>query len=231
MNTMVRLSFSNEKLALVCRSALPQTHCNFCFVCSCLCVRVFVCTDCSDPRQALTYWEENLLGFESENWGTPPWEITRLPGQLENFSFRYKRTVFASLNLVDGDVIDEMEQAERLTANLNWIHELYRQHRRRHSLFILFAHGAPDGSNQDFYDLLFERIEDEYTEMRFVLVHRNGDNQAYGFEANYDENWNLDVISVLGPIWPPLQITVDARADKPDEAVSVNFEEWYDEGL
>jgi hypothetical protein len=185
-------------------------------------------TDCDNPNEALSFWNDYLINFERQHWDAPEWEISG--GDQENFVFSHKRVVFAGINLVGGTVHDEDEFQSRNEANLGWIDDIYRDNRRRASTFILFAHGSPPGEsfNKDFYDTLFESIRTQYTQMRFVIIHRNGINQMYGIEDKYMGIENLDVISVLGPIWPPLQITVDTRKE-PKDAITLNFDEWFNE--
>jgi hypothetical protein len=166
-----------------------------------------------------------LLGFESRYWGETPWKIDRLAGQTENFAFSYQETVFASINVVGGDIISSMERQERLSSNLQWIDKIYREYRKRHSLLVLFAHAGPE-DDELFYETLLDSIDQDYSEMRFVIVYRS--NTEYGIDRNYDGHDNVDLIAVLGPIWPPLQITVETKGD-PKKAVSLDYEEWYDE--
>jgi hypothetical protein len=198
-----------------------------------LSVRFYYLTDCDDPVEALSFWDNHLIDFERKHWAAPEWEIFRPEDDVkENFVFSHKRVVFASINLVGGTVHDEDEFIGRNEANLDMIDDIYRDYRRDASIVIIFAHAAPPGEsfNKDFYDTLFQSIENRYTQMRFVIIHRNGIDQMYGIEKKYKGIENLDVISVLGPIWPPLQITVDTKKN-PKDAITLNFDEWFNEEL
>lgn len=93
---------------------------------------------------------------------------------------------------------------------------------------IIFAHDLPPGvlHNRQFFTTLFDRIRRSYTAMRILFIHRNGPDQRYGMEINYDGISNLDVLSVLGPAWPPFQVTIDTRPSSPN--VTVNVRDWFD---
>lgn len=204
-------------------------------------------TDCSDPEQAMELWKNNLVGYETRYWEEPDWDLWRQgQGHEENFAFDYMDAAFASINLVDEEEEESPEQGddiiasefefeyeldERLQANLDWIDDLYKDYKKRANVFFIFCNAGPksDGPNKLFFDALFEQIETRYAQMRFVLVHQNGSQpERYGIEKNYNEIENLDVISVLGPIWPPLEITVNTREKDPSKAVSISLHEWYD---
>ena len=173
-------------------------------------------------------WKQYLMSYEFQYWERPDWTVWRQGGSnTENFVFEYRGVVFAGINLVAGVVHDQDEFEDRLGSNLEWIDLLYRDFRRDSNMFVIFAHAEPPGKglNAMFYTTLFDRIQSEYDRMRFVLVHRNGITQEYGMEKNYNDIPNLDVISVLGPVWPPLEITIDTR-QAPEDAVSINTDDW-----
>lgn len=193
-------------------------------------------------------WKSNLVNYETRYWEQPSWDLWRQgQGYEENFAFDFMDAAFASINLVDeqwpappADTAwapelelehEEWLLDERLQANLDWIDELYKDYKRQVSMMFIFSNAGPkgDGPNKAFFESLFDQIETRYAQMRFVLVHRSGlQPDRYGIEKKYNGIENLDVISVLGPIWPPLEITVNTREKDPSKAVSISLHEWYD---
>ena len=134
--------------------------------------------------------------------------------------------VFASVNVVSSRSDSGLEAADDredfTKANLEWIDELYWEHRKRRSTFFLFAHEEVpgEGENRDFYEELFKRIEDWYAEMRFVIINRGKATNQYQIARDYRRIRNLDVVTSPGPLWPPLEVRVDTRED-PRRAVSI----------
>lgn len=60
--------------------------------------------------------------------------------------------------------------------------------------------------NVQFYETLWELIEEEYTDVRFILAHRG--NGRWSLQQRYQGVPNLDVISVPAGIVPPLKLVL-----------------------
>jgi hypothetical protein len=171
----------------------------------------------------MVLWKEYLLGFETRHWASPSWDIVRQGGgsgedetYRENFRFAQGPAAFVSINLGNGDVNIFSELQPRLEANLVWIDAAYNFYRDSpivSTIFILADDGPPGSlSNKSFFQDLLGRIGSNYTDIDFVYVHRGA--SEWGQTEAYQGIKNLDVIEVLGPIWPPLRMTVSFEADK-----------------
>jgi hypothetical protein len=60
-------------------------------------------------------------------------------------------------------------------------------------------HAAPGRwKNDGFYDPFFIMVEQEFSDLRVVLIHRNLISQTAGFNQDYDSIPNLDVVIAEG---------------------------------
>ena len=190
--------------------------------------------DCADFEQAQQEWDATLLDYERQFWPNPSWEIYRDDdrGLPENYVFEVNGVVFCGLHLVGGRVRDTAEWNTRLDENLAWIAENYEWYRRRRSnVMVLVVHAAPDVESeqpdvvlnqQGFFNPLFERIQTSYTDMQFVLVHRNFVTQTWDYQDNYRDIPNLSLVTVEGSSWPPMKIQIDPQT----EQVMVDQGDW-----
>lgn len=169
------------------------------------------------------------MGYETKHWDSK-WLVDRQePNNPENFAFSMHNISFVGINLVAGNVYDEEEWAARHRANIDWIQLQYDLHEQDGTadVMVIFGHASPDNSqNQAFFTELLDLIEGFYTEMHFVYAHRNSPTQATGFQERYDGIGNLDVITVLGSVWPPVQATIE-RQDG-ETLISISESDWYD---
>jgi hypothetical protein len=191
------------------------------------------CLDCVVPSEALAFWKKYLVNYETLYWPAPSWSISRdtNAGYPENYAFGNSNgVVFVGINIVGGLVHDAAEWSARHQANLLWIDNAYRYYRRTHQILVIFAHGAPmvsasDANQVGFYGPLFLNIQQTYTKMQFVIVHRNLVTQTYGVERNYTGIPNLSVVTTQGSIWPPMKIDIDIRT--APWTIAVNQDTWY----
>jgi hypothetical protein len=191
--------------------------------------------DCPTPDTALTLWKSYLLDYETKFWDMPPWEIMR-EGDTnatyqefsENFLFAHGQAAFVSIDLVNGDFFDAVEYQRRQEADLAWVDTAYEYYGKVVSTIVIFAHDGPPGVSQNaqFYIDLFSRIKNTYSDMDFVLVYRG--ESSFGLTEKYQGMQNLDVISVLGPIWPPLRMTIDFTQQPRKITLS---DSWYNATL
>jgi len=177
--------------------------------------------DCSDEEEALLNWRQTLVGYESAYWDPPAWEIERQQDYPENIAFRKDEILFVGINLVAGNVHDQDEWEERQDDDLDWIERQYYEYEGEARVMVIFAHAAPSNpQNEDFFDTLLDLIEWEYTNMHFVFVHRNSATETSGYRPRYDGIDNLDVITVMGSIWPPMEAQIDLSDPEGEIRVS-----------
>lgn len=176
-------------------------------------------------------FRETLSHFHEKHWPETSWEVKTGGNKLgdENYYFARNNALFIGLNLVTGVEHDIGEAAWRTSQMLQWIDKLYRESKKKVKHFVMFQHAAPPGEGENiiFFKSLFKRIKENYRDMSFLLVHKSGKNNFYDIDRNYEGIENLNVVSVLGPIWPPLQITLNTTA-MGNNSVTLNHDEWYD---
>lgn len=187
--------------------------------------------DCPDPETAKSLWNQYLVGFETKAWDPAPWQVfrqaTSYPGEYsefqENFLFFHDRALYMSLSLVNGRVHDKEEFARRQAANLDWVETGFDYYREHVNTIFLFVHDAPPGveANEEFFHDLLDLIRHDFRRVKFVLVHRD---IQWGVEEKFDNIRNLDVVSIVGPILPPLRLRVE---DGYPVALDDN---WMDDG-
>lgn len=176
------------------------------------------------------------MGYETKNWNSPSWEIFR-QGDLskdyknyhENFLFAHGLAAFVAIDLVGGSN-EERKVSTRLQANLVWVETAYKYYRNKVDTIFILAHDGPPGSNsnnQDFYNDLFDDIEQQYSDMNFVLIHSTDSRQ--GLSEQYNSIENLDVASVAGPAWPPLRMIVDFSKNARTVSIQSNNKGWNNE--
>lgn len=183
---------------------------------------------CSDPTAALALWKKYFLQYESKFWQPPPWKIVRqgdtspeFKDFSENFLFAYGQAAFVSIDVVNGAVNNATNVQLRQQANTAWIKSAYELcSKTAVSTIFILANDGPPGvpSNSQFYMDLLAKIKTDYADKDFVLVYR-GRTPSWGLVEQYEGIPNLDVVSVLGPILPPLRMTVDFH--QPQRKITV----------
>jgi hypothetical protein len=169
------------------------------------------------------------LDYETKYWDPSPlWSVSRQSDRdyEENFEFVYNGVIFVGINLVAGTQLDEQAWQNRLEANLDWIDEAYTKSSEGAQVMVIFAHGAPGSAlNAPFYASFFERVADNYSDLKVVLIHRNLISQTGGKNKDYQGIPNLEVVVAEGAIWPPLRVEIDFT---DGVEVRMDQEEWYD---
>lgn len=131
-----------------------------------------------------------------------------------------------SINLRMTEAADEAESVEdlqfKIGANLEWIDIAYNEFRadRDVKTIFLFSHDAPNQVNELFFSELYYKLENDYKEMNFILVHHS-ESGGGRIEDRYMGLKNLSVIGVEGTVWPPLRMTLEFKGNKP----SIEFDQ------
>ena len=144
--------------------------------------------------------------------------------------FSYAGAVFISINLRIADVTTvEMKSVDdlqfQIEANLEWIDIAYNEFHQNRDVktIFLFSHDAPNQVNELFFSELYYRLEYEYREMDFILVHHS-ESGGGGIEDRYMGLHNLSVLGVQGTVWPPLRMTIEFRGARPSIDLDQNWE-------
>lgn len=180
--------------------------------------------DCPDPDQALSFWREYLVGFETQYWDEPTWNITRQdPDYAENFAYVNNGVLFIGVNLVGGTVHDSREWQERHAANLEWIDDQFLINEGDFDVMVVLAHGDPVVlANEGFYRTFYARVEDNYN-VQVILVNRNLQGENWGLEARFNGIANLMRVVAEGSVWPPLLMQIDTKAG----TVDIDQSQWF----
>ena len=151
-----------------------------------------------------------MVDYESSRWTLPYDTQVRQTDELEeNFAFVYRQVMFVGLNLVSGNVYDQDVWDSRLAMDLEWVERAYDAYHNVTRAMVLFSHSSPDNSlNAAFFDPLLLNISSAWTDLEFVVMHRNNPGQVMEQTLEYAGIANLQVVSVLGSVWPPLRATV-----------------------
>jgi hypothetical protein len=194
-------------------------------------------SNCRDADKALEQWRENFVDFETQHWGLLPWTVFR-QGDIsdayssfdENFLFSYAGAVFMSINLRMTEAITEATNSVedlqvQIAGNLEWIDIAYNEFRDEKDVktIFLFSHDAPNEANELFFSELYYKLENDYREMNFILVHHS-DSGGGGIEDGYMGFRNLSVLGVQGTVWPPLRMTIEFKGDRPTITLDQNWE-------
>lgn len=184
----------------------------------------------------------------------PTWTVWRQGAQdqqydayYENFDFtNNQRLAFCSLSIPGGDVYvgdDQQQQDEfilREDANLAWLDASYQYYLGQVDAIVVLFHDALPGSNvanSIFFNVLLERIETNYSDMNFILVHGGGaivtndsiqsnTNNRTTFQLEYNGIPNVCVLSVHGPSWPPVQVTIETNGQDTMPVVTFDTNSW-----
>jgi len=143
-----------------------------------------------------------------------PWPVVMRDSR---FLFTYQHALFASVTLTAEDATED-----RKNRNFRWIEDAYWEYRKDVDLLVIFANAAPDDGNIGFYTLLWEHVVDEFDHMHFCVVHPTGATTFAGLRRRYHGIANLDTVSVLSSVWPPLELVVDLHPDA-ERLVALDF--------
>ncbi len=181
--------------------------------------------DCPNPSEALGFWNQYFLNFESKYWEDPSWEVLRqFPNYGENFAFLQRDILFVGINLVGGIIHDENEWSSRHEANLLWIDTTAAKYDGLYNTMVVFAHSDPQIEiNQNFFNAFYPMVE-RYSE-QVIFVHRNLGIDTWKRESQYMGISNLEVVAVEGSKWPPMWMQIDPQTG----SFNIDQSSWYDE--
>ncbi|KAG7356989.1 hypothetical protein IV203_001677 [Nitzschia inconspicua] len=183
--------------------------------------------DCPNPDQALSFWYDHLLGFETQFWPEPAWNVTRqTPDHPANFAFGVRNVLFIGLSLVGGIVHNQEEWDTRHSANLRWINETVAARDGDFETLVVMAHADPDiDINENFFASFYTMVQ-EYDE-KVVFVHRNLGIDSWQLEPNFNAIPNLDVVVVEGSLWPPMWLQINTETG----SLLIDQGSWYQDYL
>ncbi|GAX23643.1 hypothetical protein FisN_12Hh216 [Fistulifera solaris] len=180
--------------------------------------------ECSDPASALDEWRTNLVGYESEHWESPPYQVSRSERNPELFAIEMGNTVVLSLNVGQVQADGDDREASRVSnESLRWIAALYEQNWEVQRNFILLSSqifpGNDDQSTRFFENLLAEIPTYDLIQFYWIQV---GDEQNLDILSQYDDIENLDVITVVNQPWPLLRVVINT-SDVAEEPITFGY--------
>jgi VCBS repeat-containing protein len=102
-------------------------------------------TDCSSPTQGMQYWNQYLLGIES-NWPCSP-ATERQSSRRENFAFVHKGMLFLGINLVGGSNSTSLMQDDA-----NWVTQQLQAKGSQVRGAVVFAQAGPGSNHSTFFN-------------------------------------------------------------------------------
>lgn len=174
--------------------------------------------DCLNPVDGLAFWMSYFLYFESRYWNHT-FDVIRMPGRPESFSFVHRGTLFVGLNIVGGAILDITAWTDRLTTEVHWTMDLIRNYTAAASLtaagavgrVVLLGHADPTSNHNAFFLPLQAFIRDElHNQLPILYLH--GDGHYWLDQPNYLQQPSFRRIMVRGMTYnPPLKVMVHAN--------------------
>uniref|UniRef100_A0A7S4ABC2 Calcineurin-like phosphoesterase domain-containing protein n=1 Tax=Pseudo-nitzschia australis TaxID=44445 RepID=A0A7S4ABC2_9STRA len=165
--------------------------------------------DCPNPTQALGFWKQYLMDFETKYWSEPSWDILRqTPTYSENFAFLQSEVLFVGINLVGGIVHNRQEWNARHAADIQWINTTATNFDGSYTTMVVLAHADPNIEINEYFFRAFYSMVDSYDE-QVIFVHRNLGVDTWNSQTGYAGIPNLDVVAVEGSMWPPMWMQID----------------------
>lgn len=165
-------------------------------------------------------WQTEFVGFETKHWSFP-YSVSRRSGHDETFTFQAKGTLFAGLQLVGGDILDEDEWSSRLVEQAEWVINLIFDYRSSldsgvTGRVVLFAHANPNYKYDDFFDPLTAYIEDDLNN-ELPILYVNGDDHEWDYKSGfYGQESFLRIMVNGGSSEPPVKLMVDGSSPSTD---------------
>ena len=181
--------------------------------------------DCPQPTQALAYWKEYLLDYETKFWPAPDdWNVTRQePNYPENFAYVYNRILFIGIDLVGGTVLNNRDWKNREDADLQWIDDQYNLHQGEFDVMVVLGHSDPAiQANAYFFQNFYNNVKNNY-KLQVIFINQNLTGATWGLTPKYNGINNLMHVVVEGSAWPPMLVQIDTRAG----TVQIDQGQWY----
>lgn len=171
-------------------------------------------TDCTNRWEALGFWKDEFLGFESRYWNSP-FQVVRQPIRDENFAFVHKNALFIGIDLVGVPVYNQTEWNTRLKQNFAWTQDRilnYTSSLPANSTgrVVIFAHANPSKAHNIYFNPLKNFISNTLHNS-IPMLYLNGDKHVWSYnESWFGEPSFLRMMVNGGTSQPPLQVEVHA---------------------
>eukprot|EP00586_Coscinodiscus_wailesii_P002469 CAMPEP_0172481308 /NCGR_PEP_ID=MMETSP1066-20121228/7050_1 /TAXON_ID=671091 /ORGANISM="Coscinodiscus wailesii, Strain CCMP2513" /LENGTH=327 /DNA_ID=CAMNT_0013243449 /DNA_START=244 /DNA_END=1227 /DNA_ORIENTATION=- len=158
--------------------------------------------DCPAPGDAWNNWKTHFMRFD-QRWNNRIWGVGRQRKRTENFVFLHRGVLFIGVHLVGGDVHEE-EWGVRHAQSLRWTRNCLKRYSEHFDAVVLLGHAKRGWKNDDYFDPLFDLIDEAYDDIPFLYCH--GDGHKYKVKEKYSNFLDVQVNS--GKKAPPLKVTI-----------------------
>eukprot|EP00978_Attheya_sp_CCMP212_P034874 scaffold148849_cov49-Attheya_sp.AAC.2 len=176
---------------------------------------------CDDPSQAMTYWEEYLIGYESRHW-TTDFAVTQQENYEYQFAFALHKVLFIGLAVMGGPVEpNEAEWANHHTASVGFVDENVAKYKNDVEVLVVFTNSGPGKTiNDDFYVPFAANIPG-YEMPVFVMTKSRGDN--WNVQESFGGTDFYTVVQVKADKWPPMKVSIDTENNE----FNFDQDDWY----
>jgi len=178
---------------------------------------------CDDPSQAMTYWEEYLLGYESKHWVlSSDFDVTRQENYEYQFAFALQKVLFIGLAVMGGPIEpNATEWAKHHAASVGFVDENVAKYKNDVEVVVVFTNSGPGKTiNEDFY-LPFAANIPGYEMPVFVMTKARGD--SWNVQESYGGTDYFTVVQVKADSWPPMKVTIDTENNE----FNFDQDDWY----
>jgi hypothetical protein len=107
-------------------------------------------SNCPDPNAAWDSWYEAFAYFDSNF--DKPFQVQRRVDREENFAFVNEGVLFIGVHVVNGRIVDEIDQEARNAANFDWIFKRVQENENDVRAIVVFGNARPGHpQNEDFF--------------------------------------------------------------------------------
>jgi VCBS repeat-containing protein len=151
-------------------------------------------TDCSNPSQGWSYWQDHLLRIEENFCGTPP--VERQSSQEENFAFVLDGMLFIGIHLVGGS-----NSSSILQRDADWVEQQFTSKVASVRGAVIFSQAGPGGNS-----LFFNAFEDAAAAFGKPILFIHGDGHSWKLDHPFSEP-NVLRVQIDRGDGPPVQVT------------------------
>jgi hypothetical protein len=161
--------------------------------------------NCPYPNAAWNSWVESFSYFDS-NFGKS-FDVQRRVDREENFAFVNQGVLFIGVHVVNGRIVDEIDQEARNAANFDWIFKRVSENQNDVRAIVVFGNARPGHpQNEDFFTKIVSFLD--VFDLPSAYIHGNSGNGGVEEVAFADSKNVISVQAQNGGEAPPLRITV-----------------------
>jgi hypothetical protein len=162
-------------------------------------------SNCPDPNAAWNSWSESFSYFDSNF--NKPFPVQRSVDRTENFAFVNQGVLFIGVHVVNGRIVDEIDQEARNAANFDWIFKRVNESQNDVRAIVVFGNARPGHpQNEDFFTKIVSFLD--VFGLPSAYVHGNSGNGGVEEVAFPDSKNVISVQAETGGQAPPLRIIV-----------------------